>query len=193
MGKMRITAAILANGKNSRIDIEKSLLQINGITIIDKTVTLLSSIFAELIIITEKEILRNKFPHIKSVGDYYKNIGPIAGIHSSLTNAAYDDVFVFACDMPYLNPVLLNNMISYYKTECQDKYLLVPCHSRGNEPLHAIYSKKCLPIIEQQLTRNIYKISAFFEAVPIAKYDVSEEYLPSFDNINTKEDWQRIV
>jgi len=184
----QITAAILAGGKNKRIATEKSLLQISNVVLIDKIVGLLENIFPELIIITGKESLKKRFPEHKTVDDYYKNCGPLAGIHAALKTASSDAVFVFACDMPNLNSGLIRNMSDYYINQKDTPKLLVPRHKEGYEPLHALYNLSLLPLIEKQLSQQNNKISSFYSLIGTEYYDVPDNYIPIFYNINTKED-----
>lgn len=184
----QITAAVLAGGKNRRIATEKSLLQISNVILIDKIVGLLETIFPEVLIITGKETLKSRFPEYQTVDDYYKESGPLAGIHSALKTASSDAVFIFACDMPNLNSGLIRNMADLYLEQAERPQIMVPRHKMGLEPLHAIYSRSVLSLIERQLQAVDFKISAFFKQAETTFYTVPENYIPIFYNINTKED-----
>ena len=73
----------------------------------------------------------------------------------------------------------------------------MPHSSNGHEPLHALYSKSCLPAMEQVLDAGQKRIMLFFDqvrlvelpATEIQKYDPEEK---SFQNINTAEDYFRL-
>jgi len=184
----QITAVVLADGKNKRIATEKSLLQISNVILIDKIISLLETIFPEIMIITGKDSLKNRFPEYRIVDDYYKNCGPLAGIHTALKTASSDAVFIFACDMPNLNSGLIRNMSDYYISHKDTPKLLVPRHKEGYEPLHAIYHKTLLPLIEHQLSQQNNKISSFFSLIETEFYNIQDNCIPIFYNINTKED-----
>ncbi len=189
---MNISAAVLAGGKNTRIAREKSLLQIENVPLIDRLVGLLEQIFPEIIIVTAKTSLKNRFPGVITCEDVFKKAGPLAGIHAALKAASSDAVFVAACDMPNLNPLLINDMVNYYRLHYTSSELLVPRHRSGLEPLHAIYHKNNLSIIERQLQRKDYKISNFYSLTETFFYDVPERYSSVFYNINTNEDLEEL-
>lgn len=70
---------------------------------------------------------------------------------------------------------------------------IVPVTREGYQPLCALYSRRCLKPIEEQLTQEEMKISKLFSRVKVKK--IPEEILRqvdpeliSFFNINTQED-----
>lgn len=190
---LKISAAILAGGKNSRIATEKSLLKIKGVPLIDKTVRLFEQIFPEVIIVSGKEALKNQYPNSKFVSDIFPDAGPLAGIHAALKTASHDAVFVFACDMPSIDTGIVNSMINFYQQHRNTLALLVPRHEKGYEPLHAVYRKVNIPIIEKQLRNKCYKISDFFSLVAATYYNIPNKKISAFYNINTSEDLEKFT
>ncbi len=81
-----ITGIILAGGKSTRMGENKSLLSLNGKTVIERVVDLMKSIFKEVILITNtpEEYDFIKIPKYKDIFEYK---GPLAGIHSGLTHS----------------------------------------------------------------------------------------------------------
>ncbi len=183
-----ISAAVLAGGRCSRIATEKSLLRLREVPLIDEIIGLLKEIFPEIILITGKSEIITRFPELRFANDIVKSAGPLAGIHTALKTASNDAVFIFACDMPNLKKELIEDMVDFYQQHKDSLELLVPRHQKGIEPLHAIYSKMNIPLIEQQLRQNNYKISDFFSEVATGYYDVPENLSELFYNINTRED-----
>jgi len=120
--------------------------------------------------------------------DEFEKIGPIAGIYTALKQAKTDYIFAFSCDMPFLNRQLIVAMIKQMETSSDE--VLVPKHYQGIEPLHAIYKKTVLPIVEQQIKTQKYQIRAFFDKVKIAYFDIASYGFnnESFFNINYPED-----
>jgi len=186
-----ITAVILAGGKNTRIQREKSLIKIQGDYLIDKQVTLLESIFENIIISTSKEVIRSRFPSLQIVEDEYIHCGPLGGIHAAMKYAHTDAVFVFACDMPYLNANVILRQIAVYRNSMLD--ILVPKHAEGIEPLHAIYSTANLPFLEECLKIGNYSVRSFYARSKAGYLDFESRYINNFFNINTQRDLQKIV
>lgn len=171
---------------------EKSLLRISDTPLIDKIVDLLEELFSEIVIITGKESVKNRFPGYPVEKDFFKEAGPLAGIHAALKTAVNPAVFVFACDMPCLEKSLISDMLEHYQTLQQSPGVYVPEHKSGFEPLHAIYHKSILPLIENQLEINRYKISELYTKTEVVYYQIPRESVSTFYNINTKEDIERL-
>ena len=96
--------------------------------------------------------------------------------------------------MPFLNTGLLQFMVDL----ASDFDVVVPRLDGRPEPLHAIYSKRCLEPIEGRLKRQDLKITLFFEEVRVAYVD--EEDIDLFDpdrlsffNVNTQEDLDKAL
>lgn len=112
--------------------------------------------------------------------------GPLGGIYTGLLNSKSQYNFFCACDMPFLNVDLLKFIIS----EIDGSDAVIPVVRGFVEPLHAIYSKRCLPAIKNCLENEDLKIKSFFckvkcKYIPenkIKRYDPS---LLSFLNLNT--------
>lgn len=126
---------------------------------------------------------------MKVVGDIYPGKGSLGGIYTGLV--ASDSLYniVVACDMPFLNQGLLRYMI-----EIADNFdLVIPRLGNTIEPLHAVYSKRCLAPIEHLLEQDDLQIFKFFPAVKVRYMEADEidrfdpEHL-SFFNINTEAD-----
>ena len=96
--------------------------------------------------------------------------------------------------MPFLKVDFLRYMIQI--SEGYD--IVIPKHSKGYEPLCAIYAKTCIPHIEKLLKANRLKIIEVFQHVRVR--GVSESEIKNYDtnnlmffNINTQEDYQHAL
>ncbi len=94
--------------------------------------------------------------------------------------------------MPFLNHDLLNYMIE----SSAGFDAVIPRPGELVEPLHAVYSKKCLPYIKNQLDRSRFNIRDFFNEVNV-RY-IEEQEIDRFDpkhlsffNINTEADLRK--
>ncbi|MDD4953255.1 MAG: NTP transferase domain-containing protein, partial [Desulfovibrionaceae bacterium] len=102
--------------------------------------------------------------------------------------------FVAACDSPFLSPALIQALLQ--KTS-PDLDVVAPLLDNGHlHALCAVYSKRCLPRIEEQIEQRDFKIVRFFPkvkvlAVPAAVLRRADPELLSFENVNTPEDLAR--
>jgi len=189
---MKITGIILAGGKNLRMGKNKAFLNVKGERIIDRTKNLFLELFDEVLLVT------NSLPdyldlNLRMVADLYAGKGALGGIYAGLFHASHSHAFVAACDMPFLNQDLIRHLI-----DLSPGYdIVIPKTQDGWQPLHAIYSQKCLPFMEDLIRQDNLKIIDFFHRVK--KREVpTEEILPldpnltSFLNVNTPEELARI-
>jgi molybdopterin-guanine dinucleotide biosynthesis protein A len=95
--------------------------------------------------------------------------------------------------MPFLNPALLAHMLHI----APGFDVVMPRFGGEMEPLHAIYSRACLPHIRKQLERRELRIILLLDRVTV-RY-VCEDEITAFDdeglsffNVNTPADLQRM-
>jgi molybdopterin-guanine dinucleotide biosynthesis protein A len=188
---VKITGIILAGGKNLRMGKNKAFLEINGQRIIDRTKQLFVDLFDEVFLVANSTLDYLDL-NLRVVSDLFPGGGALGGIYSGLFHASHSHAFVAACDMPFLNKAL----ISHLSALSPGYDIVIPKMEDGWQPLHAVYSPKCLPFMEDLLQKKNLKIIDFFPKVK--KREVTtEEILPfdpqlvSFLNINTPEDLAR--
>jgi molybdopterin-guanine dinucleotide biosynthesis protein A len=191
--KTNITGVILAGGKNTRMGANKAFLEIDGIRLIDKTINIYREIFPEIIIVTNDPLSYVEFADAAIVTDIYKDKGPLGGIYTGLFYSKNPDAFVSACDMPYLSKDFIRHLINQ-----AGKYdVIVPELSEGFQPLHAIYSRNCLPSIKRLLLMDKLKITGFYRDMRILTIP-EEQMLPFnpdgrlFHNLNTPEELEKV-
>jgi molybdopterin-guanine dinucleotide biosynthesis protein A len=132
-----VTGIILAGGKGVRFGEDKALAAMNGRPLLEIVFGRFKGLFAE-ILISANEPSRYDFPGIKVVKDILRHRGPLAGIYSCLKESSNELNFVSACDMPFIQPPLIDYMIQ--KAPGYD--VVVPSFGEGRlEPLHALYRK----------------------------------------------------
>ncbi|VAW42202.1 Molybdopterin-guanine dinucleotide biosynthesis protein MobA [hydrothermal vent metagenome] len=188
MSQEQLSVAIMAGGKSSRMGVDKSFVLFDGRPMIEIVQERVAGLGAETLLITNKP---DEYAHLglPMVGDLYPDHGPLGGIFTAVHAATFPHVLVVACDMPWLNRSLLQYMITLRETAD----VIVPRWEKYPEPLHAIYSKRCLPPIEEKLKAQRLKITGFFsevavcfvERVEIERYDENGR---SFANINSPDD-----
>ncbi|WP_420630706.1 molybdenum cofactor guanylyltransferase [Candidatus Leptofilum sp.] len=184
----KLTVAIMAGGKSSRMGKDKSFVLFNGRPMIEIALETVAGLGDETLLITNKPGAYAHF-NLPMVSDIYPDHGPLGGIYTAVHAATYPHTVVVACDMPWLNRSLLEYMITLRETAD----VIVPRWEKFPEPLHAIYSKACLPAIEAKLKEKRLKITGFFGQVivrfvergEIEQFDANGR---SFANINSPED-----
>lgn len=184
-----VTAVILAGGRSSRMQSNKALLPYRGGRFIEAIYRLLSSLFVEVILVTNNPE-HYEFLPCKKIPDIYEGMGVLAGIHSGLYHSSSPTIFAVACDMPYLMESLIRHMAS----RADAGGVLIPESPSGFEPLHALYGKGCLAAIEATLQSGHRRIVSFFDQANVSTLNVEQvayfdPSFASFININTPRDY----
>jgi FdhD protein len=186
-----VTAVILAGGKSSRMKSNKALLPFSGELFIERIHRQMTALFSEVILVTNTPEFYRFLP-CRMVSDEFPGLGSLAGIHAGLKHSKTEHIFVVACDMPYLNSELMRQMIS----KAQESDVVIPESDGGFEPLHAVYSKNCLPAMEEALKDGKSKIVDCLDwskVTVLTKDEIAavDPEFHSFRNINTPEEYFR--
>ena len=184
-------AIILAGGQSRRMGTDKALLRLTpgGPRLLELVLAAVNPLAGEILLSTNRPEVY-QWTGLPLVADNYPGLGPLAGLEAGLTASSAEYNLLVACDMPWLVPALLEQLL-----ELAPGYdAVVPMNREGREePLCAVYSKKCLPVVRQNLENNRLKMTAWLNTInsryvpaeKLAKYD-SE--LRSFRNLNRPED-----
>lgn len=207
---------ILAGGQSRRMNQDKRRLRLwgaDGPTLLEHTLAVLTPLCDELIVVLNDP---HAWYHLQAtlVTDIVPGSGPAGGLYTGLLYTHAPSALVVAADMPFLNPRLLRYMLSYP----QSYDALVPIHPHNTpqmntdtprcciseksgspsieqvEPLHAVYSRACLPHMQAALDEGIRRMAdilarldtVYLSPEEVARHDSSGM---SFTNINTREDW----
>ncbi len=184
-----VTGVILAGGESRRMGSDKALLPLLGGRFIERVYRQMAELFEEVILVTNSPSLYADLPCRKVPDIYYKQ-GSLAGIHSGLCHARSEQAFVVACDMPFLSGPVIRQLCALG----EQADVVIPRSGYGLEPLHSLYSKTCLPAIEQVLDAGRRKIVLFFPEVRVVEVAGAEllQIDPegmSFRNINTPQEY----
>jgi molybdopterin-guanine dinucleotide biosynthesis protein A len=186
--KTKMTAIILAGGNSVRMGENKAFIQIDGIPIITRIQSLFKELSEEVIIVTNQKDLFKNFDS-NTYTDLLPDRGALGGLYTGIFFSSYPYSFCVACDMPFLKRSLVQFLIRHTK----DEDALVPRTRDGLQPLHAIYSKRCLDAIKKVMDQGKNKIIDFYDLVRV-KIVEERDFLhldtlrESFVNVNTPED-----
>jgi molybdopterin-guanine dinucleotide biosynthesis protein A len=187
-----VTGIILAGGLSTRYGQNKAFLQIDDIRIIDHIAEQMKRIFDRVILVTNQ---RRDFEYLELpiAEDLIKGLGPIGGIYTGLSNISEQAGFFVACDMPFLNEGLIRYMVEIIDSHAA----VIPAVGPWVEPLHAIYTRSCLPTIKALIDEKRYQVRLSYDRMSV-RYVREDEIRrfcrpeEAFLNINTPEEFVRI-
>ena len=186
-----VAGFILLGGKSSRYGSNKAFVEIDGVRLVDRVAGIMQSIFQRVVLLTNtpEEYVYLRMPMVE---DLVKGFGPMGGIYTGLMTLSDEAGFFVACDMPFLSESLIRHMVDL----SDDFDAVVPRMDWMLEPLHALYSKKCLPVIHKAIGQHQHQILKCFAELGVRYVDEEElrlwdPDLRSFFNINKPEDLLR--
>jgi molybdenum cofactor guanylyltransferase len=185
-----MTGIVLAGGENKRMGMDKAFLKLGGIPMIEHVLRPLKAVCRDIIIVTNSPGSYRAY-EAAVVTDAFDMRGPLTGLYSGLLKSADEYNFVVACDMPFLNPRLL----AYMGGLAEGYDIVVPAVGGMLEPLHAVYRKGLVPVIEAQIMQQKQRIRELFGNQRV-RY-VAEEEIDRFDparksfkNLNTPQEYE---
>ena len=192
--KLDAACLILAGGQGKRLTPDKPLLEIQGKSIIERTVGVASALFEEVVIVTNSPE-KYEFLGLPLAADERKGCGPLMGIYSGLQTIRHEVAFVCAADMPFLDQGLIR--AEYEEMGAYD--IVVPFPNNRPEFLHAFYRKSCLPGMRENLAADRFKIGMLKQHCKILRLDsawferhgLTQRMQRAFTNINTMQDYRK--
>ena len=169
---------------------DKRFLVVGEETLIERGLSVLRSIFQELMVV----IAQDSPPlgvDAKVVRDLVPECGSLGGLYTGLMQAATPWIFVAACDMPFLDQAVIAQFTSRRATA---DIVMAKLAARLH-PMHALYGKQCLPVLEQMIQARQLKIQELVSYASLRVQYVTEVDLltmdpsgRSFQNVNTPKD-----
>jgi len=183
-----ITGIVLSGGSSRRMGEDKALLFFEGQCLVSHVVSTLESVCQQILVIAQPH-QDLSFLNKTVVNDMIPDYGALMGLYTGLKNAPTDRVLAVACDMPFLQPKLLEYLIH----ADMDADVVVPKIDGHFEPLLAVYSKNCLSTIEDMINRSEKCVYDFYPKVRVREVSKKElrrvdPELKSLVNFNTPQE-----
>lgn len=185
-----MTGIILMGGKSRRFGQDKVMAPVGDKPLIEHVIEAIAPLMDDIILVGPP---RPGMRGLKRVDDLIPGCGPMGGIYTALKTTDSTFSFVFAADMPTIHA----GLVAYMQSLAAAQDVIVPAWGGGFEPLHAIYNRTVLAVIEPLVLERKLRIDRFFDQVAVEK--VPESVLRSFGdpqelfaNINTPQDVGRM-
>jgi len=190
------SAVILVGGEARRANgQEKYFFTYEGKTFIDRLIESLTRVVDEIILVARDPEQCKRFSAIKGVRcitDIRTGTGPIGGLHAGTLAARGELIFVSACDMPCVDPLVIAHLFNRI-----DGYdAAIPSwNPEMLEPLHAVYLRTAvIGYLEDHASLSLRTMVRGLNTlyVPIDEIRAIDHELNTFTNINKIEDLERI-
>src|SRR6266540_4082536 len=187
------TGVLVAGGQASRLGgVPKGLLTLGGEPIVARALRVFRGLFAEAMIVANDAALYQPLG-VRVVPDAIPGKGAPGGLHAALGAARTEWVFMAACDMPFLAEAPIAALAA---ERAGAPAVAVIWHGRV-EPLHAFWSRACLPSLDRMLREgdpSMWGVATAVGArfVPEAWWREIDPSGRAFENANTPEDLHRL-
>jgi len=188
-----ITGALVAGGRARRLGgAVKGMLRIDGEPLAARSVRLFGRLFCEVLVVTNQPEPYAQLG-VRLEGDRIADRGAPGGIHAALAAATTPWVFTAACDMPFVSA----SGVALLAGRRAGALAVVPRWGGRLEPLHALWSRSCLPAFERALAQGAPSLQELAALVGARIVEESEwrHVDPdgrAFENANTPEDAERL-
>ena len=181
---------ILAGGMATRFSGKpKALLPLGRQCVLDYIFDVYRAVFDDIVLVANDPVTYQRWDAL-IVSDLFPDRSSLTGIHAGLFYCRHPYGFISACDTPFLRAETVTALIGAVEPGVD---VVIPETAAGVEPLCAVYSARCLHVIERSLRQRQFKIQHIFSAVKVRKIPAADlrqtdPDLRCFFNINTPED-----
>jgi FdhD protein len=191
--RLPITAAVLAGGRSMRMGVDKTLLALDGRSLVARVCDAVGEVCDDVVVVTNRPDSLDEagLPDaVRVVRDEVAYQGPLGGLTTALGSAENEWVLAVAADMPHLESGIIRAL--WNARDGGD--VVVPVTEKGVEPLLALYRvEACLPAARELLDSGRRRLVAFFPKVrvvevPAEALRTADPDLRSLVNVNTPAD-----
>lgn len=188
-----MTAVVMAGGKSRRLGQDKRFLKLAGRTCLQRVLDVCKVVFEEILIVADgAEPFQNMGVNV--VMDLMPGRATLGGLYTGLHYAASSEIFAVACDMPFLSVETIKVILQ----RAGQADIVIPDLSGKLQPMHALYSKRCLPNLRALVEAGKLKVQDLCQCpdllvskIPESVFRGVDPELRSFFNINTSDDLVR--
>ena len=185
---------VLAGGASRRMGQDKARLKIDGEPLFLRAANLLKVYVSTIVLLgPPDQYAWSGFPTLR---DQWPGRGPLAALLTGLDHSTHEWNVFLACDLPLIRGEFIELLLRRATQGGFDA--VVARTASGWQPLCAVYRRTCAPKMREALEKGK---SGVIDVLPDLRVDVigSDQVVALglgdeiFENVNTPEDWQRIL
>jgi molybdopterin-guanine dinucleotide biosynthesis protein A len=184
---------VLAGGRSRRLGVDKGLVRFGGVPLLRIVVERVAEVCREIAVAVDRP---GRYEGLalpaRIVADESPGLGPLSGLQVGLRTCRTEHVLVAACDLPFLNVELLRHMAKVPRVY----QALVPWQEGRWQPLHAIYARSCLEVVDAMAAAGGASMEELLGRLNVRRLDEEEMSGPDQDglsllNLNDRSDLRR--
>jgi len=180
------SAVIIAGGKSSRMQKDKSLLPFGNYTTLSEFQHERLKPWFKKVYLSAKN---NKFPFECLYIEDKTNINsPLVALLSILESIEEDEIFVLSVDAPFVSKEVINTIL---KSDQHSYDVIIAKSPLGVQPLCGLYRKSILPLIYSQLKANDHKLQSLLKLAKTHYVTFNDD--KPFTNLNYPEEYEKAL
>ena len=190
------TAIILAGGDSQRMGRDKANLMLGEQTLLQRVIAIMQQIFPQVIISVRQLRPEINLPQVcdEQPNEGMPGAGPLAGLVSGLGRVTTPWAFVVACDMPFVEPAMVE-LLSKYRSKYQ---AVVPVVQGHPQPLAAFYACSCLAVLRESLQMRDKSLRGALQMLDVCYVEQAgildaDPRLRSFFDLDTPQDVEKAL
>lgn len=185
-----VTGILLAGGRSRRMGKDKRFLSVGEHTLLERSLAVLQGVFQSVSIVVgdDSTMIEAAIPVWR---DLIPNRGSLGGIYTGLKLSRTPYIFAVACDMPFISPIVIRYLVSLK----DNVDVVIPRSELCPQPTHALYSNRCLPVIEKMVQSGRLSIKDIVDEASLRVRWVKQTEMSALDpegrsffNVNTPEE-----
>ncbi|MGF1492018.1 MAG: molybdenum cofactor guanylyltransferase [Microcoleaceae cyanobacterium] len=187
-----VSALILAGGRSSRMGQDKALVEFQGQPMLRRVYEVASTCCSSVYLLTPwperyveilpeaAQVLRESAPHQ----------GPLVALCQGLTQIQTEWVLLLACDLPLLNPTILQDWIEQLTLSANSTFARVPYQNDNWEPLCGFYRHCLATNLQEFIEQGGRSFQNWLDQIAAEPLVVNPNTAQMLHNCNTPADLQ---
>jgi molybdopterin-guanine dinucleotide biosynthesis protein A len=183
------TGIILAGGKSQRMGTDKGLLSLKGKPFVSHIYEALKPIVGDNIVVVSSNADYDALGYTR-IEDLIADKGPVGGLYTALKQSKTKFNLVLSVDVPLVSTDLLQWLVDKH----EDSFMMTQLQvQEKTSPLIGVYDRSMRILLGEHLAGNQLKLRGVIAEVNHQTLEVPEKWSAQVQNINTDEDYKKIV
>ncbi len=193
---IRVVAGVLVGGRGTRLGRPKAALPLpGGGTLVEHVVGVakqMAPAIEDIVLLGSGQELPGSLGGLSVLADHEPGGGPLGGLCALLEFASAGWGLLLACDLPRLQPALLDRLLAEVPADCDAAAFRRTDRPNGWHTCCALYHSRLLPAALRELRHGRRSLQSLLAASSVMTLAPSAEEEQMLTNLNRPEDYNRL-
>lgn len=185
-----VASVILAGGQSSRMGEDKASIPWNGVPLLQRVAEAAAQCTEQVYIVTPwpERYQAIAPPECQWLGESHPGKGPLSALSQVWESIQNPWILLLGCDLPNLDPKLLQHWIAQLSQIPQSTLAVVPLQGKHWEPLCGFYSSELQSDLKSFLQNGGNSFQQWLSSIRVQPLPVDVTVAQMLHNCNTPED-----